>query len=332
MDPYKLTGIEKMKFNILYLLMFSLSLLFREQVCGEILVDCIPFEDCCLEMDCSTECCEAWEAPFRWYVDHAEGRWLDNHDGYTSLGVFCALPNTLITSNLFPFLDARMHLFNHGGTAGNFGGGLRYLDRDNNRVIGFNAFYDYRKSSWNNYFHQVGAGVEILNDCWDFRFNGYFPVSGWKHSKKKRFDHFVGSFTATCQERRAGARGWDMELGRWLMKKGPCRCFDLYGAIGSYYYSFKEHRCNAIGGDVRLATNIGQYFNFEVKGGYDKVYHGNVQAKITLTFPLGVGMCCDVNNCIVYQPVRRQEIIALGKKECCWKWDWSAPSCMNCGR
>lgn len=313
---------------------------FLSFICTSSLISCNEFADeayyysdggSC-DYDCQPQaigCCEVWEQPFRAYVDHVEGRWLDNNQGYTSLGSFIALEN-LETDNFLPFLDVRGHLFNDGRLAANIGGGVRFIDRDNRRVFGVNAYYDFRDRSHRHQFHQIGVGAEMLTDCWDLRLNGYFPVNGNTFSKTKS-KNFGDGFFATCRERIPGMWGGDIEVGRWLMRRCPCDCFDLYGAVGAYYFSSKHHK-DVIGGEVRLAADVSKYFNFEVRAGYDQVYRTSVQGRVTLTVPFESLFCsnrCADAFCSAYQPVRRQEIIVNDKKDCCWTWNWDCPKC-NC--
>lgn len=289
-----------------------------------------PEDDCLKEEVCSkAECCEVWGDPYRIYVDHVEGKWLDNHDGYSSIGLFLASP--LVNCNYISFLDVRFHEFNRGRAAGNVGGGFRYIDRRQLRAFGINAYYDYRKGSWRNHFQQAGIGFELLSLCLDLRVNGYLPIDSSNYSKKQRFNNFIGNFHATCRIRQSGAWGGDLELGRWIVRRCPCDFFDLYGAIGAYFYNSRSHDSNVVGGEIRLASNLGRYFNFEVKGGYDRIYHGNFQGRVTFTLPLNLSCladcfsCCKESCCLrelAYQPVQRQEIIVLSKKECCWTWNW----------
>lgn len=306
-------------------------------------------EDCVAEADTSenscrsclnksNECCEVWGYPFRLYIDHVEGRWLDNSEGYTSFGSFLALQELDVKCyDVFPFLDVREHVFNNGRTAANLGGGFRFIDRKNYKVFGINAFYDYREKHHKRY-SQLGIGLEMLSYCWDLRLNGYFPMGKWGHSKSVS-KTFEGGFFAECREHQSGMWGGDVEVGRWLKRRGACDYFDLYGAIGAYYYSArKHHQHNIIGGEARLAANLGRYFSVEVRGGYDQVYHASAQARVTLTIPFDIkwNSCCKetcLDNCclkeLAYQPVRRQEIIALDRKDCCFEWNWDDSGC-NC--
>lgn len=283
--------------------------------------DCAPCNPCCMS------CCDGWV-----YVDHVEGHWLDNREGYTSLGLFVPVPISK-TPRFLPFLDLRGHWFNDGKAAANLGGGLRLINYNTSRVFGVNAFYDYRKVSWNNEVHQIGIGFEALSPCWDFRFNGYFPLGERSfHSRRHHFEFTEGDgFMASCRESRNSMAGFDAEVGRWLNR---CNCFNLYGAIGFYSYFPNKNKRNLYGGQARLLADIGRYVSLEVRGGYDQVSHGMVQGRITITIPFDTisrwaGNNCSNRNCqncccfdVACQPIYRQEIIALSGKDCCWEWNW----------
>jgi hypothetical protein len=51
---------------------------------------------------------------------------------------------------------------------------------DNKLIFGQNLYYDLKKSKNDNYFHQMGFGMEALMKQVDFRFNFYFPLSNKK--------------------------------------------------------------------------------------------------------------------------------------------------------
>lgn len=299
-------------------------------------------DDCSCQDSCSG--CVQKQFYFYPYISHTEGRWLGTHLDYTSIGEMFAFSSS--TSRLQPFLDIRGHLFNNGEKGANVGGGVRY-QTDSGALLGVNAYYDYRKGEFHNY-HQLGLGIERLGQCWEFRVNGYIPVCQQVgHSKIHVFDDFIGDFFATCQEKQASMWGVDAELGRWLCMD-CCSCFDLYAGIGPYYYASKVNKHKAYGGELRLLSHIGKYFTLELICGYDRISRGMVQATITFGFPIIASIFCgDQNNCcdcpcpMTFQPVHRQEIIALGRKDCCMQANWdrssssshrssSSSSCSHC--
>lgn len=280
------------------------------------------------EINCNTNCC----SPF--FLEHVEGRWLDNSQGYTSVGFFMPFLFPAV-SGCYPFLDSRLHVFNDGKTAANLGGGLRMFNCDCTTVFGINAYYDYRKASWNHYFHQVGVGLEVLNDCLNISLNGYIPLGHGAHSKTCFYDLDDG-LEASCRQKRRVRPGVDLEIGRWLLDDCSCEYFDLYGAVGFYsYFSHQNQKCqkNTYGGEVRLASNICHCVSLELRGGYDRVNHIQGQVGVMITLPFETGLVRGVDGCCnqskLCQPVQRQEILYLGKKECCWKKNWDEVTSQN---
>lgn len=288
------------------------------------------FNTCCLD-----ECDSVWLNPHRLYLSHTEGRWYDNTNGYTTLGVFWAAEQPTLFGG-FPLIDVRLHQFNNGKKAANIGGGFRFMGCD--CIYGVNAFYDYRVADFASY-HQLGLGIEYLCPCLDFRLNGYFPIGNKEgRSSTTVFDSFANPyFYATCQEHQPSMPGCDFEFGRWLKRTcNPCDMFDFYVAVGGHYFNSSENN-HRYGCEARALSHFGRYFTFEVKAGYDHVSKGMIQGTINFTFPLlelfnRKSNCC--NTCCinpeVYQPIHRQEIIVLDKKGCCWTWNWDNCGCSSC--
>lgn len=44
-------------------------------------------------------------------------------------------------------------------------------------ILGANVFYDHSEGFYNKSYDQIGAGVEVLSDWWEFRANGYLNLS-----------------------------------------------------------------------------------------------------------------------------------------------------------
>jgi hypothetical protein len=54
---------------------------------------------------------------------------------------------------------------------------FRYLVPDHDVIIGFNAYYDFIDSQYDNQFGNVGLGAEVLTKWVDWRFNYYLPTT-----------------------------------------------------------------------------------------------------------------------------------------------------------
>jgi len=298
-----------------------------EEVSPNFLSELMKFENRVYEYltgeDCEFIKGNPWVYPMRVYLDHVEGRWLDNTQGYTSLGLFSGITE-YERGSLLPIFDIRAHCFNNGKLASNLGLGLRYFNSDSSAVFGINVFYDFRKGPIASY-NQLGAGFEVLSPFWDFRLNYYFPVDRRAdHSCKGSFDdHDHEKWIASSHKKQVSMQGGDIELGRWFQKMGPCKNFDLYFALGGHFYNSKN-RDKRYGGEARLLSHLGRYFLFEVKGGYDNLTKGMVQGSITFSLPIFEScqqIASDVNcgiNSIALQPIHRQEMIVLNKEKRCW--------------
>lgn len=271
------------------------------------------FENICFENDC----CWSWCIPdFCLYVGNVVGKGVGYRTGYTSLGLWTSFNS--MCDCFRPFVDIRGHVFNNGEKAANVGLGGRYCCSCLDVIFGGNIYYDYRQGRFSDY-NQIGIGAEILGACWDFRINGYIPVGRREGCKCKIFDDFEGDFFASCFRQERSLAGFDAELGSYLKRRNPCNCcdFDLYAAIGPYYYSRPHDWGRTVfGGQVRLAASWMDCLTAEVIATSDHVYHTRVQGRFEINIPLGAGWCfweCNKNN-------------DCGNCSCCW------PRCVDCLR
>lgn len=82
------------------------------------------------------------------------------------------------TTLLFTSLRTRMD--DSDGLEGNFGLGLRHM-LESGWNLGTYAYFDRRKTEWDNYFSQVTLGLEALSLDWDLRANAYLPQGRRSH-------------------------------------------------------------------------------------------------------------------------------------------------------
>ncbi len=75
------------------------------------------------------------------------------------------------------FTDLRFVGDDADGREFNAGLGLRRVSDDGSYILGGYGFFDRRRSSTGNLYSQMTAGAEILTEDWDFRANGYLPLS-----------------------------------------------------------------------------------------------------------------------------------------------------------
>lgn len=282
------------------------------------------------------------------YLGFTEGRGLSYHRGYTTLGVFYSIPY-FQHCGFFPFIDARGHIFNDGKGAANLGVGLRYMLNRWDAVAGVNMYYDYRKFR-DHHFNQIGIGFELLSAWFDFRLNTYFPVGSVNQHKSRLFD-FGDDFFAVRSKRVQAYKGFDAELGIWLVRKTPCNFFGLYVAAGPYYYTASKHNSvershhSFTGGRMRILARINEHIDVSLIGTYDDFFHGTLQGQInfyaSFSEIMSITSVCAAESCccrelpclmdqIAMQPVDRNEII-VADPYCTWLWNWpDACCCSDC--
>ncbi len=78
--------------------------------------------------------------------------------------------DTLLFGNAIGGLDS------DSSSGANFGGGIRHIV-DGSYILGAYGYFDWLHSPNANTFYQVSGGVEAMTADWDFRLNGYLPIS-----------------------------------------------------------------------------------------------------------------------------------------------------------
>lgn len=180
-------------------------------------------------------------------------------------------------------------MMENGRFASNAGGGIRVLNGRETWAFGGNVYYDYRNTHRLK-AHQVGAGLEALNQYVDVRLNGYIPVGGYKHSDALRFNRFVGNHIETRRKIEAAYANIQGEVGV-LIPGTYSRMFQLYAAAGPYYLFERKVsgvKCqDAVGGQVRFSAKFFQMIELNVSTTFDRVNHWRAQGGISLNFPVG---------------------------------------------
>lgn len=260
---------------------------------------------------------------------NTQGKGIGYRRPYTSIEAF-VVPRASKYLDLQLFTDARVHFFNNGNAAGNFGAGVRFLNADLPAVMGFNFYFDFRQEH-REFFKQVGIGYELLGLHTQFRINGYLPIGDKKQRGPTHFYKYPGGFFATCHERRMTIAGVDAEVSANLRQFGHCCFWGCEGGVGLYAYKTKCGR-KVFGGKARLTIPFYKYFGLEVRATYDSLYRGGIQGVLSLNFPFGVPYktqpACILDPCdrlrqnlqsLYVQRVQRAEIIVVDKKQCIWR-------------
>lgn len=245
-------------------------------------------------------------------IRHKENKGVGYDNGYTTIEAFYPF-NPANTSKLY-LSDLRIHFFNSGKYAGNFGFGYRSFDA--NSIFGLVGYYDFRKTAHHSY-QQLSLCFEWLWTCFDLRLNGYLPVGSIKSSHRHfAFDKFKGNSIFITKKQEMALKGVQAELGYQL---GRFHCVDFYVAGGIYDYM--QDRKNIFGGKLRISANYQNRFHFEFSDSYDRTYHNIFQGLISYSIPLSLQeeskvfqVPCNLEGYFyekLFKPVAREEIIAV---------------------
>lgn len=247
---------------------------------------------------------------------YAFGKFIGIEKDYAQAGLFAPFA---LSPQWLAFTDLQGYRFQDHTWASSFGVGLRAWN-DNQRIVGANFYYD---RTWKNKaFHRLGLGFEWITPSWDFRLNGYVPLGSQKHRIGQRRFRYEGDYNATVQlVEYPFSGGLDAQVGTLL---AFWHDFNIYGAIGPYYYP-KNHFRSVFGGFTRLEFNWKSFVSMQMRVSFDRVYHTHVQGLVKINIPFEIlsnwPSLDDLYNVFFTQPVRREGII-FSKRCCQYKWNW----------
>lgn len=170
--------------------------------------------------------------------------------------------------------------------------GLGYRQIFNDTVLfGAYGLGEYSRSLHNRSFWLLSPGVEALSRTWDFRANGYFPVSkkdwtteGWA-DEFSDFNHI--SFKGHAQynyryiyDEETGP-GADVELGRKLFNINNIL---VKGYVDGYYFDMRHHK-DIVGGGGRITVQPNTCLELGLNYSYDHYNHNTVllSARVSLS-------------------------------------------------
>ena len=141
-------------------------------------------------------------------------------------------------------LDFTMSVSNYSGDSadeGNIGFVYRDLLYNDKLMLGFNAFFDTRRTILDNRFNQVGLGVEAFSHWFDFRANYYHPLTD--AAREPQFDTFYpGGPTGTLVTLgfEEPLQGWDAEVGALLPIISNYLETRVFAGLYSFYPSYLD--------------------------------------------------------------------------------------------
>ena len=180
-------------------------------------------------------------------------------------------------------LDLRGHRFDNAKFATSAGYVGRFIpDKASSfrHILGANIYYDFRQGSFGA-FHR--SGLELLGRRWDFRANGYVPLSTTALIKNCVFDDYIGDYVVTKRRIEFISYGYNVEIGYLAVRTDP---FLLYGAASLYYLSGRGIERERRGGRFRIRPQYKSYFALEFSVSHDSVYETVYQAEVIISLPL----------------------------------------------
>lgn len=224
--------------------------------------------------------------------------WLEFGGNYSSersrteSGLFAPLwqsPNTLL------FADIRGKLFEENVTEGNFALGIRHM-LPSGWNLGAWAGYDVRRSTTGNVFHQAALGVEALHEMWDFRLNGYLPISDAKSSPGTASVFLSGNQILMSGGAEVPLYGIDGEVGARVF--GDDRGSELRLYAGGFWFDHEDTLREVAGPKARaewrindvLPTLPGSRLTFEAGIRHDDVRNTDWEVGAKLRIPFGGGV------------------------------------------
>ncbi len=194
-------------------------------------------------------------------------------DRSRSLARFDALIPLRQTSNTLFFSDLRYIESSGPGLEGNLGLGYRSLRHDlpvlgGDWILGGYAFFDRRKTSFENYFSQLTFGGELMTIDWSFRANGYLPEKeGYVVRTRSTPDPgptlsgttVIGSVGGTSlADKEWALPGFDLEFG-YRIQTIPNHALWLYAG----YFHFDRAETPRISGPrARIEYRMHELFNW----------------------------------------------------------------------
>lgn len=194
------------------------------------------------------------------------------------------------TSIFYGAIEAAGSFKKSNGYAAGVAAGYRKII-NNSYILGGYLFTDYNRSPAGHNFLVANPGFEVLGNVWDFRVNGYVPVTcrHWfgdkelgenigitqfeKASGHIRYDHLFQGYEEASP-------GLDAEVGRLipLPKMHAARVY-----VGGYHY-FTDKTAKITGVEGRIVYPLTKNVSLELRDSYDSVHKNVFMGGIRVTF------------------------------------------------
>ncbi len=220
--------------------------------------------------------------------------YLSGFAGSSVLGEGKVLQPVLLRNdrNLFIYNDNRL---SYGATdlennpwSVSLGMGYRQIV-NNTAILGGYVLGGYNKTATDRSIWTINPGIEALGRVWEFRANGYIPISkkdwttqGWA-DKFGNHDYIMyqghSMYDAWFTYHEEAGIGGDAEIGRTLFK---VKNVLVKGYVNSYVFGMR-HNDSLYGGGARVSVQPNTYLKLSVKGSYDNYAHTTVMVGVEVS-------------------------------------------------
>lgn len=203
----------------------------------------------------------------------------------------------------------------HGRGGANLGfmyrGQTQMLPED--QILGAGLWYDVRQSPSDAVFHQLGISLELLDDDWSYRLNGYLPIGPQRATAGQSTGAVTAMFSGNLleaqienlQQNESAMRGLDFDIARTLGETG------LEGFLGYYHYRGDGSSTDGIKGGLR--GTLTNYVGGNITVANDRLFGGSLFGGITFYFdPLDQGDGPSLADRLV-QPVQRTPLAVINE-------------------
>ncbi|MCH2202994.1 MAG: inverse autotransporter beta domain-containing protein [Fuerstiella sp.] len=205
---------------------------------------------------------------------HSIGDGVGYQDGLTSVDWF--LPLLPGKDDDLWFADFRAMVSNDYEFSSNVGTGYRWYTPEQNRIYGFNAFWDTRQFDGFT-FNQAGVGFETLGEHIDFEANGYTPAV---NDTNQRSLAFIGNNLSIHTVH--ALSGADFLLGYNI----PAIHEFHTRVLGGGYYFDSNKTADATGWRVKLETAFRDWLSVSAVAQDDDLFGRNLSVSIELRKPI----------------------------------------------
>jgi hypothetical protein len=178
------------------------------------------------------------------YQNQKWAPWIDaeaDPGAHRSLGQFDLFAPIVQDDTSLIFVNPRMRFDDQGSREYNWGAGYRTL-WDKEWVLGGYVYADRTRSSLNNYFSQVTAGLEAMSENWKYRVNDYQPFGTREYSGQNPAVIAANGTLEISSDTERSLPGDDVEVGYRVPLYDASSLKQLWVYAGGYRFDAPDVR------------------------------------------------------------------------------------------